>query len=353
MNKDFEIDRKLLTPSKLPTKRAAYSDRTALLMATLSKIAYVDFENEKFSTLETELGEIGYKLAGGKPICHENGTQAFVTVQKGDNPKFIVICFRGTTDWKDWKTNLKYSSVKIKDPKNKFKNIGHMHKGFHTAYQPIKGTVNDIEDVNAVDGPIDYSVAFEINKRLECYRKSICGSIVNEINEKLESYKKSLPIYITGHSLGGALAVVATWYMSMPKLAACYTFGAPKVGDGGPLGRFRTPIYRVVNGRDPVPDLPPSYANVKLLKRITHSINLLCSDEVIPDKGFMHYGDLKYIPTGVKNKNLRVLPGVSRCHVVKRLFTTPLIKSQRFIGYHDIEQYQKKLQIIAKNRNPV
>ena len=75
-----------------------------------------------------------------------------------------------------------------------------------------------------------------------------------------------------GHSLGGALAVVATWYQSSARLAACYTFGAPRVGDHGLIDRFRTPIYRIVNGPDPAPFVPPSGAFISFMKSVVRVI---------------------------------------------------------------------------------
>ena len=337
MNTKPEIDNNLFAPSNLPTNRAAYSDRTALLMARISKISYTKFDTETDPTLEEKLKKIGLELVGS-PISR-GSTQAIVTVQKEKNKiKFAVICFRGTEFFKmeDWRTNFKAEPVPIKDPKNKEKNIGYMHLGYHKAYQPIEGTVNGVKDINAVNGPVEDSVAHDIDLILK------------------EHVDDNVPIYITGHSMGGAIAMVATWYMKMPRLAACYTFGAPKIGDDGPLGWFRTPIYRVVNGRDPIPDFPPSNTNVGFWKSLTYKFKskVLCSDKTVPEKGFTHYGVKKYIPTYSNNDKLRVLPYASYCHVIHRFLTTPLTKSKQFLGYHAISEYQKKLEIIAKNRNP-
>jgi len=38
---------------------------------------------------------------------------------------------------------------------------------------------------------------------------------------------------------------------------AAYTFGAPRVGDDAFWRTLRTPLHRVVNGRDIVPTVPP------------------------------------------------------------------------------------------------
>jgi len=64
---------------------------------------------------------------------------------------------------------------------------------------------------------------------------------------------------VYGCTYCGALAVVATWYLTKT-LVACYIFGAPRVGDAGLLGWFKMPIYRIVNAAGPVPFVPPSGA---------------------------------------------------------------------------------------------
>jgi predicted lipase len=65
----------------------------------------------------------------------------------------------------------------------------------------------------------------------------------------------STPVYYTGHSLGGALAVLAA---SLRKPAAVYTFGSPRMGNSEFVNSTRgIDIYRVVNPRDIVACVPP------------------------------------------------------------------------------------------------
>jgi pimeloyl-ACP methyl ester carboxylesterase len=77
--------------------------------------------------------------------------------------------------------------------------------------------------------------------------------------------QKQRPVYITGHSLGGALALMATAELAnhdegyiRDSIAACYTFGCPRAGDSSFDQYVKVPLYRVTNGVDIVPAVPPA-----------------------------------------------------------------------------------------------
>lgn len=73
---------------------------------------------------------------------------------------------------------------------------------------------------------------------------------------------KDRPLWVTGHSLGGALALLAAWLFLRRTVSVhqVYTFGAPMVGNkdvADALNReFAGKIFRYVNAPDPVPLLP-------------------------------------------------------------------------------------------------
>jgi hypothetical protein len=77
-----------------------------------------------------------------------------------------------------------------------------------------------------------------------------------------EHKKDDRPIWVTGHSLGGALAVLAAWRLKRKFVPVhqVYTFGAPMVGNtetAAAIDReFSDKIFRYVNAPDPIPKLP-------------------------------------------------------------------------------------------------
>jgi len=77
-----------------------------------------------------------------------------------------------------------------------------------------------------------------------------------------EVKRRDRPLWLTGHSLGGALALYAAWLLKRRFVAVheVSTFGAPMIGNRTACEAFNREfagrIFRYVNGRDPVPKLP-------------------------------------------------------------------------------------------------
>lgn len=91
------------------------------------------------------------------------------------------------------------------------------------------------------------------------------ASVWASVTETLRSGGETKPLIVTGHSLGGALAVLAAYALRQQKapfnVQGVYTYGQPRAGDSAfaeDYDRlFRLRHWRMVNHRDAVPRLPP------------------------------------------------------------------------------------------------
>jgi hypothetical protein len=84
----------------------------------------------------------------------------------------------------------------------------------------------------------------------------VCATVEAEVK------KKERPLWLTGHSLGGALALLAAWRFLRKTMDVyrVYTFGGPMVGNAATVRAFdkelEGKVYRFVHGPDIVPKLP-------------------------------------------------------------------------------------------------
>ncbi|MCK1636647.1 lipase family protein [Bradyrhizobium sp. 157] len=271
--------------NNIPTFRAAYSDRTALLMAKLAYRAYNDFDldDARFAAFSTELCKQGF-VGCSALIDRDAGTAGYV-VEGND---IIVVVFRGTEDELDWRTNVNARFVALQGGTR-------VHTGFFQAYWPIRDSM------------------FEVVKRV--------------------IKAKPRPVYITGHSLGGALALMATAELANGDdatvrdcVAACYTFGCPRAGDASFDIYVKAPLYRITNGVDLVPAIPPAML------------------------GYRHVGDTRYFG------KIGVAPVRRSPNGAQKIWRTiggmvAWVKTGRFqnIADHSMTVYVGKLDAWAKN----
>jgi triacylglycerol lipase len=169
----------------------------------------------------------------------EVGTQGFVA----GNADMILVAFRGTEvgEIKDWKSD---ANIKLVPGKGG----GHVHIGFKKALE---------------------AVSSEMAAAVREYRS------------------KDQPVFVTGHSLGAALAglAVAAAGSERVEIAGLYTYGMPRVGNKTFADRFMRKhgkrAYRIVNNNDIVTRVPPSivgYKHVGMVKTLNASGKLESGD---------------------------------------------------------------------------
>jgi predicted lipase len=166
-----------------------------------------------------------------------------------------------------------------------------------------------------------------LDGRIHTGFKIAYDSVAHEI-EKAVLQLKDLPLYVTGHSLGAALATVCTQRLEhhlkiREMIAACYTFGSPRVGDQHYDIEFKSPIYRVVNTTDIVTIIP------------------------MLAMGYVHIGDIRYLGR-LDGDFRRGIPFLQRWY----LFMLTMFKFfGPVVGDHAIIEYRRKLEAIAQKRN--
>jgi len=87
--------------------------------------------------------------------------------------------------------------------------------------------------------------------------KAALSEVWNELEDHLTKLQKNnLKIWVTGHSLGAALATLAAHRYG--NVQGLYTFGSPRVGDQDFKNDFNVNAYRFANNSDIVTKVPPS-----------------------------------------------------------------------------------------------
>ena len=350
----------VLLNKKIPSYRQAYSDRTAWVMACLSELAYIKFnplfshqqqktvflksilklvgENSKSSLIKL-IASVGYDHNREKvKLKNELGTLKITLLETFDcdgtqailvaNDTFIALAFRGTeADAKDLVASLKDIKSDMKAKITQCETEGKIHTGFKEAFDKVATDIQNTLDADDL---------------------------------------KTKPLFITGHSLGGALATIAAKKLSHKGgIAACYTFGSPRVGNDKWVSGIKNPIYRLVNAADCVTMLPPGDETVTVLTWIARGIAWLripfisrpaASFErwlLSSFKGYLHCGNMRYMTNCSSGQydDVELLYSVSLFRRIKGWFMKKG-SGGKFLADHSISIYRKKLMVIAEKRNP-
>ena len=361
----YFTDRTLLLPSP---PRPAYSDRLAYVLAEISDLAYYRFEGsggmvddavesafafdltqdtdlrvflDRFATevmsgrrvsrtfLEKVLGAAGFALLDVIDVVE---TQGFVCKRDVEGePPYVVLAFRGTEKKvSDWLTDARCVPA--------VQGEARVHTGFLEAFAATTDAT----------GRTAKEVVEDILVRPDA--RDDAGQL--------------LPLFITGHSLGGALALFATRLVAPDVNGACYTFGAPRVGNYEYFRFVKTPVYRVVNSADVVPRVPPGAfmtALCGLARALSWLVGFIPGAASLFDRvesfldslhGYRHYGDLRYLSDVAEGRfeDVRMLsnpPAADRVMWAFRRMATSLAVP---LKSHNMHIYRRKLWHVANDR---
>lgn len=113
-----------------------------------------------------------------------------------------------------------------------------------------------------------------------------------DVLDRLTLTDASNRLFVTGHSLGGALAVVTALSLAAQGRAvhAVYTFGMPRPGNAAFATTYNQALgsctYRLVYGDDLVPTVAPSALGFRHVGRHLHSERFGSFRHVVPDPQF-------------------------------------------------------------------
>jgi triacylglycerol lipase len=199
---------------------------SVLPLAEMSKNAYLP-ENEAKPLFEQ------YGLTSVVSICSPFHSQC-AYVASGED--VLVVVFRGTDDTEDWFFNANTYPRQMPE--------GSLHCGFGCAYGTVRTQV-------------------------------------------LDGIKKLAPkhIWVTGHSLGGAMALVCAYDLTVyqgHQIDGVITFGQPKIGKSNLTASLKEKLgdryVHFINELDAVPQVPPGYSHFGLALQFFHGTVQKSSD---------------------------------------------------------------------------
>lgn len=255
----------------------------------LAHAAYSTFETDDGAALRTLLAPGGFELlriyhwraeemeASSRPK-RDLGLQAYLCAC----PAFAALVFRGTTDATDWIANLRLRKRRVELNGKRVK----AHAGFYAAYAQQAAAI-EADAAEAAAGR---------------------------------------PLVIVGHSLGGALAQIASAAIG-PHL--CITFGAPRISNAAFEKCMRAPHFRFENAWDVVPAVPFAALN------------------------YFHVGRASHLKADPPDSRAR--PG-SRSQLrtlwinIRSLFGMAVGRDWIGVAHHDLVSYRQRLEAAAARR---
>ncbi len=224
-----------LNPNNFSLDFREYNRKNAIFCAQLSNIVY-----EPEGSIKRFVEELNLKYPQANYKCQfiqdiETSTEVLIF----GNEYFVIVAFRGTKELKDFKTDAKFLGYKtlvdrINDNRYEYIPIG--HAGFRKSLMSI--IRKDKED--------------------------LIGKLKVFINDSIKQQIENIPVFLTGHSLGGALSHMFILPLKLNKFnySGGYNFAPPLAiwKDDALKMRADSSIfnvtYDIVNNTDYITRLP-------------------------------------------------------------------------------------------------
>ena len=169
----------------------------------------------------------------------------------GESFPTIYVVFRGTLEPAEWVNNFLFRQVPF-HPKGLKSPVGRVSRGFNRIY------TRDDQDMDWVRNLIRRFSSLPDNL------PALDDTVLQVLQDK-EQCPREAQVYVTGHSLGGALSTLATAHIAAANLfdqpPILYTYASPRVGDEAFAQFFverQISCFRITNSTDVVPDVPPA-----------------------------------------------------------------------------------------------
>ncbi|XP_076882943.1 uncharacterized protein LOC143531556 isoform X1 [Bidens hawaiensis] len=198
---------------------------------------------EAWAMLATALGHPSFIKSEFEKICFLDNpvTDTQVAIWRDSARNRLVVAFRGTEQvrWKDLRTDLMMVPAGLNPERigGDFKEEVQVHSGFLSAYDSVR-------------------------TRILSLIKTATGYQEEDADQQVSEWH----VFVTGHSLGGALATLLALELTSSQLAkrgaisvTMYNFGSPRVGNKKFAEVYNQRVkdsWRIVNHRDIIPSVP-------------------------------------------------------------------------------------------------
>jgi len=237
-----------------------WQTKQAFIFSSLSHIAY--FNKIKVKSFMKALG------AKKTVVYDHKKAQAFLSIWENK----AILTFRGTQPIESisffQKVRIKYFLTFKINPLPIIFN----HNDILADLNLIPTSFDDINDVDVHSGFLG-----ELDK--------LWNNIISDINQEVGD----IPIWVTGHSLGAAMATLAGMRHSFESVT---TFGEPRVGSNINKAFKSKNHNRYVNGDDPVTTVPPEFLfNYKHHGNLIPIQNKDGTTDLIYDHSIIYYSE--------------------------------------------------------------